>query len=108
MGLIGNVKRLTMDLRFLGTGERFDRFKSELGNLLKKYNITIQKENCGDITQKYENEVITDKCPHCQAEVRVYLIKSSYCMNCGKVIYPCSLCNTCTDECKNYGGLPND
>lgn len=105
MKLISKVYRLSMDLRFLVGDDRYSKFDKDLRNLLNKHNIAIRKETCNEVTSNYEGDIVVEKCPHCGEEVRAYVTRASFCMNCGKIIYPCSLCTTCTNDCIHNGGM---
>lgn len=108
MSVFASVKRMTLDLRYLNKKDKYTRFRNDLDKLLKQYNITILKESVNDSTEKYLDDTVLEVCPNCNVQVRAYSLREGYCMNCGKKIYPCSLCNTCTDECKITGGTSND
>lgn len=93
---IASVQRYTFDFRFPTNTKTSKTFDEELAAIIKRNNITAMKKTKCDVTSDYEDETVLETCKNCGKEVRAYLLKPSFCMNCGNKIYPCSVCKTCT------------
>ena len=96
---IASVQSYNFDLRFQKNSASVQSFDTDLTQLLKRYSIKALKKSRQDVTEEYAEETIMETCKNCGKKVQVYLMKPSFCMSCGHKIYPCSLCESCTN-CK--------
>lgn len=51
----------------------------------------------------FNKGVTIERCPHCEQEVELKAVERllQVCPNCGRLIYPCSLCNMDKTICWN-------